>query len=145
LDRKVGVLDPVTDHGRRKPPAEELEPLSQIIAELNERFGLNLGPEHRVTLSQLMERLEQDSAFYRDVGVNTRVIVLLSFDRKVEEVIQDRVDTNFELYMRITDDRVFGEVLQNYLFDLHLRSHRTAEGLIKRGRSNTLEFRPSLR
>jgi hypothetical protein len=32
---------------------EELEPLSRIIAELNERFGLNLGPEHRVTLGQM--------------------------------------------------------------------------------------------
>ena len=29
---------------------EDIEPLSVIIAELNERFGLNLGPEHRVTL-----------------------------------------------------------------------------------------------
>ncbi len=47
--------------------------------------------------------------------------------------------------IQITDDRVFGEVLKNYLFDLYLRSHRNAEELIKRGRSKTLEFRPSLR
>ena len=36
-------------------PPEEMETLSRIIAELNERFGLNLGPEHRVTLGQMME------------------------------------------------------------------------------------------
>ena len=145
LDRKVGVLDPVTDHGKRMPPVEELEPLSQIIAELNERFGLNLGPEHRLTLSQIMERLEQDPALDAAVRVNTRENVRLTFDHKVDEVIQDIVDTNFELYKRITDDRVFGAVLKNYLFDLYLRSHRNAQELIKRGRSKTLEFRPRLR
>ena len=39
----------------------------------------------------------------------TRENVRLTFDHKVEAVIQEIVDTNFELYKRITDDRSFGE------------------------------------
>jgi hypothetical protein len=39
---------------------EEVEALSRIIAELNERFGLNLGPEHRVTLAHMIEKLIQE-------------------------------------------------------------------------------------
>ena len=47
LARQPGILDPVGTKGSHAPGEEELEALSRIIAELNERFGLNLGPEHR--------------------------------------------------------------------------------------------------
>jgi type I restriction enzyme R subunit len=89
-----------------------LEPLSQIIATLNERFGLNLGPEHRLTLGQMIERLDKDAALDASARVNTRENVRLTFDHKVNDVIQEIVDSNFELYKRITDDRAFGEADQ---------------------------------
>jgi hypothetical protein len=125
--------------------AEQLEPLSQIIAELNERFGLNLGPEHRVTLGQILEKLDDDAALDASARVNTRENIRLTFDHKVEDVIQEIVDSNFELYKRITDDRAFGEALRDFLFDHYLRAHRQAEELIKRGESKTLEFKATLR
>jgi type I restriction enzyme R subunit len=62
LERKVGLLDPQATKGGYLFPPEELEPLSRIIAELNERFGLNLGPEHRLTLGQMMAKLDGDAA-----------------------------------------------------------------------------------
>jgi Putative DNA-binding domain len=145
LDRKPGVLDPSATKGAHGTTPEEMETLSKIIAELNERFGLNLGPEHKVTLSQMMERLDDDPALDAAARVNTRENVRLTFDQKVEQVIQDIVDSNFELYKRITDDRAFGDVLKNVLFDQYLRSHRNAEELIKRGESKTLEFKSTLR
>ena len=77
--------------------------------------------------------------------VNTRENVRLTFDQKVEHVIQEIVDSNFELYKRITDDRAFGEAFKNFLFDQYLRTHRHAEELIKRGESKTLEFKSTLR
>jgi len=145
LDRKPGVLDPMGTKGPHVPPPEELEPLSAIIAELNERFGLNLGPEHRVTLHQMMEKLDGDAALDDDARVNTRENVRLTFDQKVEQVIQEIVDSNFDLYKRITDDRAFGEAVKNFLFDRYLRAHRQAEELIKQGESKTLEFKATLR
>ncbi|MGH7805991.1 MAG: AlbA family DNA-binding domain-containing protein, partial [Candidatus Binatia bacterium] len=77
--------------------------------------------------------------------VNTRENVRLTFDHKVEQVIQEIVDSNFDLYKRITDDRGFGEAIKNLLFDQYLREHRQAEELIKRGESKTLEFKSTLR
>ncbi len=145
LDRKPGVLDPVSTKGRYATAPEEIEALSRIIAELNERFGLNLGPEHRVTLSQMMERLDADPALDASARANTRENVRLTFDQKVEHVIQEIVDSNFELYKRITDDRAFGDVIKNMLFDHYVRGHRQAEELIKRGESKTLEFKSTLR
>jgi len=122
-----------------------MEALSRIIAGLNERFGLNLGPEQEATLGQMMERLGDDAALDAAARANTRENVRLTFDQKVEQVIQEIVDSNFELYKRITDDRAFGEALKNLLFDHYLRGHRDAEELIKRGESKTLEFKSTLR
>ncbi len=122
-----------------------METLSHIIAALNERFGLNLGPEHRVTLGQMMDRLDADPGLDASARVNTRENVRLTFDQKVDNVIQEIVDSNFNLYKRITDDRAFGEAIKNFLFDQYLRAHRQAEELIKRGESLTLEFKATLR
>ncbi len=145
LERRPGVLDPTSTKSGHGADGEELETLSRIIAELNERFGLNLGPEHRVTLDQIMEKLGDDAALDAAARVNTRENVRLTFDQKVEHVIQEIVDSNFDLYKRITDDPAFGEAIKNSLFDEYLRDHRNAEGLIQRGESKTLEFKSTLR
>jgi Putative DNA-binding domain len=145
LDRKAGVLDPVGTKGAHGIAPEEMEMLSRIVAALNERFGLNLGPEHKVTLGQMMERLDEDAALDAAARANTRENVRLTFDQKVEDVIQEIVDSNFDLYKRITDDRAFGQALKNFLFDHYLRGHRDAEELIKRGESKTLEFKSTIR
>ncbi|MCC6642883.1 MAG: hypothetical protein IT386_17115 [Deltaproteobacteria bacterium] len=88
-----------------------METLSRIIAELNERFGLNLRAERRVTLDQMLDRLDDDAALDAAARVDTRENVRLTFDQKIEHVIQEIVDSNFDLYMRITDDRPFGEAV----------------------------------
>ena len=145
LERKVGVLDPMGTKDTHEPQPEEMEMLSRIIAELNERFGVQLGPEHRVTLGQMMEKLAGDAALDAAARVNTRENVRLTFNHKVEQVIQEIVDSNFDLYKRITDDQAFGEVIKNLLFDQYVRGHRNAEELIKQGESRTLEFKSTLR
>ncbi|MDE0028095.1 MAG: putative DNA binding domain-containing protein [Deltaproteobacteria bacterium] len=145
LERKAGVLDPMGTKDAHGPQPEELETLSRIIAELNERFGVQLGPEHRVTLSQMMQKLAGDAALDAAARVNTRENVRLTFNHKVEQVIQEIVDSNFDLYKRITDDQAFGEVVKNLLFDQYVRGHRNAEELIKQGESKTLEFKSTLR
>src|SRR6185295_2745086 len=71
--------------------------------------------------------------------------VRLTFDQKVEHVIQEIVDSNFDLYRRITDDRAFGEAIKNFLFDQYLRGHRQAEELLTQHESATLEFKSTLR
>jgi type I restriction enzyme R subunit len=145
LERKAEPLPPAMTKEHYGEAPEDLEPLSLIIAELNERFGLNLGPEHRVTLGQILAKLDDDAALDASARVNTRENIRLTFDHKVEDVIQEIVDSNFVLYKRITDDRAFGEALKDFLFDHYLRAHRQAEELIKRGESRTLEFKSTLR
>ena len=145
LDRQARPLDPAGSRPRGGGTHAELEALSRIIEALNERFGLNLGPEHRVTLEQIRAALDGDAGLDASARVNTRENVRLTFDPKVEDKIQEIVETNFDLYKRITDDPDFGRALKNYLFDDYIRRHRRAEELLKLQESKTLEFKSSLR
>ncbi len=145
FERGTTTLEPVGAKDTYWLQPEEMEALSRIIAELNERFGVELGQEHRATLGQMMDRLTDDAALGAAARVNTRENVRLTFDHKVEEVIQGIVDSNFDLYKRITDDRAFGDVIKDLLFDQYLRTNRSAEDLIKQGESKTLEFKSTLR
>jgi type I restriction enzyme, R subunit len=145
LERRAGVVDPIGSREPRAAAQPEMEPLSAIIAELNDRFGLNLGPEHRVTLEQIRDALDSDAGLDASARANTRENVRLTFDPKVEDKIQEIVETNFDLYKRITDDPVFGRMVKNLLFDDYIRRHRRAEDLLTLGESKTLEFKSSLR
>ena len=73
-------LNPAGSKPRAGGAAEELEALSRIIEALNERFGLNLGPEHRVTPEQIRAALEKDAGLDASAKVNTRENVRLTFD-----------------------------------------------------------------
>ncbi|MGH9857424.1 MAG: RNA-binding domain-containing protein, partial [Acidobacteriota bacterium] len=145
LQRQTGELEPKRTKDRYRLPTEELEPLSKIISELNERFGLNLSAEHKLALGQMMEKLDTDPALDASARVNTRENVRLTFNQKVEDAIQEIVESNFDLYKRITDDRAFGDQLKNLLFDQYLSGHRQAAELLKLQESKTLEFKSSLR
>ncbi len=145
LGRDGAPLDPQAAGEAYGAGEEELEPLSAIIAELNERFGLNLGEEEEATVGRIMARLDSDAALDASARANTRENVRLTFDHKVEDHVQDVVETNFELYKRITDDRSFGEALKDLLFDNYAPRHRSAEELVKQPESQTLEFKSSLR
>ena len=145
LERQVQTLDPVGSKASGAAAGPELEPLSQIIEGLNERFGLNLGREHRLTLEQLITVLDEDTALDASARVNTRENVRLTFEPKVEERFQEIVETNFDFYKRITDDPEFGQALKDVLFDDYIRRHRRVEELLKLQESKTLEFKSSLR
>ena len=125
LEPNAKPLDPVKTKGTRERTPEEMEALSRIIAELNDRFGIELGPEHRITLGRMMDRLEDDAALDLAAKVNSPENVRIAFDHKVEQVIQEIVDINFDLYKRITDDPPFGQVIKDHLFDQYLQAHHS--------------------
>ena len=99
-----------------------MEPLSQIIRELNERFGTDFTEEDRLFIQQLEERLVGDPALVASVRVNTPENARLTFDHVVTDRLQDMVDTNFKFYKRITDDQEFSKFFLDRLFDRFRKS-----------------------
>lgn len=97
--------------------SEEIERLSQIIRELNERFGTDFTEEDRVFIQQLEDKLAGDPSLTASVRTNTPENARLTFDLVVNDRLQDMVETNFKFYKRVTDDREFGKFFLNWLFE----------------------------
>ncbi len=116
LERGEREIDPQKAE-RKVPGAAEMEALSRIIHELNERFGTDLTEEDKVFIEQLEDRLAADPALTASIRANTRENARLTFDHVVTDRLQDMVDTNFDLYKRITDDREFAKFFLDWLFD----------------------------
>ena len=107
LERKGGLLDPVSTKG---PPASTRGDGDALPHHRRAERALRAQPRPRAS----RDPRSDDGAARRRPGldasarVNTRENVRLTFDQKVEHVIQEIVDSNFDLYKRITDDPAFG-------------------------------------
>ena len=117
LPRGEGDVRPIGEDDSRVFLQAEEEPLSQIIRELNERFGTDFTQEDRVFIEQLEEKLAGDSILSTSVRVNPPENARLAFDQIVTGRLQDMVDSNFKFYKRLTDDKSFAAFFLDWLFD----------------------------
>jgi type I restriction enzyme R subunit len=117
LERGQKEIVPIGAKGQYEPPVEELETLSQIIRELNERFGTDFTEDDEVFIRHLEDKLSVDKSLRVSVRVNTPENARLTFDNVVTDRLQDMVDTNFKFYKRITDDEQFAQFFLDWLFE----------------------------
>ncbi len=108
-------------------PEEQLEPLSQILKVLNERFGTNFTEEDKQFLETLEGKLDADSGMAASFAVNTRENARLTFDHKVRDHVQDMIDTNFKFFKQINDKPEFAQFLNDLLFDRYAERRDQAD------------------
>jgi type I restriction enzyme, R subunit len=121
LPRGPGILDPIGAKGGMEPAVEEIEPLSVIIRELNERFGTDFNESDKVFVSQLEEQLIGDPVLENSARVNTPENFRLTFNNAVSEIVQNMMDTNFKFFRQINDDTKFARFFFDWLFERYLR------------------------
>jgi type I restriction enzyme R subunit len=122
LRKGTGELEPLTpkDEGGVRP--EDLEPLSQIIRELNERFGTDFTEEDKVFIRQLEQRIATDPALEASIKVNPPEDARLTFDQVAHDRLQDMVDANFKFYKQVTDNPDFARDFFTWMFDRYRRA-----------------------
>ena len=125
LERGEQELPPIQPKGAAAGGPEAVEALSQIIAELNQRFGTDFTEADKVFIAQLEERLAEDPALTASIRVNPPENARLTFDYVVTDRLQDMVDSNFKFYKRVTDDRDFARFFLDWLFARFRRSLET--------------------
>jgi type I restriction enzyme R subunit len=122
LERGKSDIEPIGPKGGHSTTLEELEPLSQIIEELNELFGTEFTGKDKVFIMQLEEKLIGDPALEASVRVNPPENARLTFDHVVNDRLQEMIDSNFKFYKQITDDQDFGKFLLDWLFERYTNS-----------------------
>lgn len=112
-----GELEPIKQIGDFTVVPNHKEALSQIIEELNKRFGTDFTQDDKVFIEQLESKLEENEALQRSVRINPPEDARLTFNHVATDVIQDMIDTNFKFYKQITDNPEFGKLFLDWLFD----------------------------
>lgn len=109
-------------------PDEEYDWLSNIIKVLNETFGIELTDEDKVELNNLKNKVmgnEELLAFFNPQ--NSRDDVKSKFDEQVDSELLNFINTKFELYNKLTEDRantLFKNTWFNEVYDNRVRGMR---------------------
>jgi type I restriction enzyme R subunit len=121
----------VLEHYKAGPvggkPEEVLEPLSEILRLLNDRFGTNFAEEDKQFLETLEQKLDADVGMASSFAVNTRENARLTFDHKVRDHVQDMIDVNFKFFKQINDKPEFAQFLNDLLFDRYAERKEQAD------------------
>jgi type I restriction enzyme R subunit len=123
LTRGSGELQPAGPKGPVTVPPEDLEALSRIIRELNERFGTEFTQDDRVFIEQFETKLAGDIALEASVRVNPKENVRLTFDVVANDRLQEMIESNFKFYKQVTDDVDFRKHFFDWLFERFYQLH----------------------
>jgi type I restriction enzyme R subunit len=114
LDAETGEVKSIFGEGRGKQNEPELELLSQIVEELNDRFGLTLDERDQLLFDQFEETWVTDPEVSAQAQNNTIENFRLVFDRMFMGTVVGRMDDNEAIFKRILDDPEFREVLMDW-------------------------------
>ena len=113
LDTDTGEVKSLFGEGAGRKNEPKLEHLSEIIDELNERFGLELDDRDQLLFDQFEETWVSDPEVVAQAQGNTLENFRLAFDDRFMGTVVSRMDENEEIFKRILDDEEFRQVLMD--------------------------------
>lgn len=128
LNHKTGALNPDVIGQSFGLPPSEIEALSEIIKELNERFGTEFTDEDRMVIHQIEQKLAQDERLGQTIRVNTAENAMLTFKQVVQDLFHEMLETNFKFYQNMDNNPDFADKLTKTLFDRYRKTLGT-EGM----------------
>lgn len=111
-----GELKPPKGSGGRSVE-DELASLSEIVALLNEQYGVDIPAEEGEDFMEtLLNRLEKEEALRQSVEVNPPEDAKLTFQEVINDVMNDMLDVNFKMYKMYIEDQHFSETIRDWMF-----------------------------
>jgi type I restriction enzyme R subunit len=131
-----GVVKSFFGDGPERRP-EDLEHLSEIVAELNERFGMDLDERDRLLFDQFEETWLADDSVVAQARSNTLDNFRLAFDKRFLDDVVARMDDNEAIFKKVLDDAEFRHVLMGlYASRVYQRARGQAHGTKTTDRPN---------
>lgn len=96
---------------------EDLAPLSAIIRDLNESFGIDLTDADKVTLAQLEQKLDENAGLEKTFEVNEPDDARLSFAQIAERELGDLFDSNENFFKTVANNPDVRNRLMAALFE----------------------------
>lgn len=116
-----GELLPSNADGSSKIQEAELQELSNIIKEFNEKYGnIEWGEDDKIaeTLQNIKDDIVKDSDFIDYSRNSDKQNLKIEFERLLQDKMQEIIDTNFLLYKQFSDDSRFRERITSKMFEI---------------------------
>ena len=98
--------------GRGEGPQVEL---SQLIDQINERFGTDFTPADELFFNQIREEAIADEELRQAARANTIDNFRFVFDKALETLFIDRMEQNEELFAKFMNDQDFQKIVREHL------------------------------
>ena len=116
LDDQEGNITPIEGAGRGKAE-DELDMLSRIIKDINDKFGTAFTPEDRVILNSLSKRLADNKSLSGSIQNNTRDAAKIKFDEVFQKELITMLNQHFDFYKKLDSNLELKEYVNQRLFD----------------------------
>lgn len=122
LVNEEGVIEPMGGGGSTKGTDEEdIDPLSKIIKEINERYGTNFSDTDKVILNNLSLKLLKSDILQGSVKNNSKDAAKIKFDELFQDELVGMLDNHFNLYQKLDQSPELKQFVQERVFDYVVR------------------------
>ena len=120
LPDKDAEIDPVPTSGGDQTPEPEIDRLSNIIRDFNDRFGniewKDADKIEKVIFEELPSKVAADKAFQNAVSNSGRQNARIEHDKAWEGAIIERLSDDTELFKQFSDNESFRKWLSEMVF-----------------------------
>ena len=114
IKNEDGELDGLLEAGIKRAK-EEKAPLSEIIEQLNERFGTEFEEADRLFFNQIEEELIKDETLQTQAKVNKLDTFKFAFEDKFINKLIDRMEQNQDIFEKILENKSFGDLVKQLM------------------------------
>jgi type I restriction enzyme R subunit len=114
LTGETAELSGTTEAGLKRAKEEEAL-LSEIVAVLNDRFGTEFEEADKLFFDQIEAELMEDETLQKQAKVNKIDTFKYAFEDLFIEKLIDRMDQNQEIFEKILEDKVFGDLVKELM------------------------------
>lgn len=116
LENEEGTVVPMGS-GSRFEVHEEMDPLSKIIKDINERFGTAFTSEDKVILNNLSQKLVENKMLKGSIRNNSKDAAKIKFNELFQDALLAMVTNHFDLYKRLDSSPELKSYVNDRIFD----------------------------
>jgi type I restriction enzyme R subunit len=121
LVNEPGLLGPMGGSSATVIDIPEMELLSRIVKDVNEKYGTEFTDDDRVIADKLSRKLMDNENLEGSINNNARDIAKVKFEQLFEQELVKMVNDHFDFYQKVNNDRDTHAYLKDRIFDMVYR------------------------
>lgn len=121
LETGEGEIDPMGIGASGGEEGEEVDALSKIIKEINERYGTQFSDKDKVILNSLSEALLSSEVLDGSIKSNSKDAAKIKFDELFQGELVNMLNSHFDLYKKLDENPEMKKFVNERIFEHILR------------------------